>query len=562
MFYRQFFFTIFLILSVTFSLAQNQKDLKKMSYNQLKDSVKGNFNFKKKQETFAKEYLSKAKKENDIEEIATGYYLHTFFANNHLYYKYCDSIIFLTKNSKSIKFPMLAFTRKSIKDIENNKYINAVENLLLSEKYALLRNNLDFYFDAKNNIGIIKSVYLAEYKEALSLYKESYDYFYKKENDGDNYRDYLITIIFGMADAFKSLNDSESTTYYNKLGYLKSLKYKNDEMKYLFVLNEGANHTLKKNYIAAIDSINIALPKLKKMSNIGNNILAAYYYYGKAYEGLKNYKKAAENFIKVDSIYNKNKKITPKFTDGYRFLIEYYKKTNNKDKQLYYINALMSIDSSFQINYKQLSQKLHKNYDIPTIIRQKEFVINGLNNDKLLNYSVIIVLVILVFLSFFFMVNQKKVYKKRFDKLIRQNQQIEEIIKKDKIIPKVTSSNTEISPEIVSDILQKLINFERQKLYLNPLITLQSLAQNFNSNSKYLSSIINNNINKSFTHYINDLRIDNIVNELKNNKKLRKYTVNSIAEEAGFNTGESFSKAFSKRTGIKPAYFIKKLNES
>ncbi len=35
----------------------------------------------------------------------------------------------------------------------------------------------------------------------------------------------------------------------------------------------------------------------------------------------------------------------------------------------------------------------------------------------------------------------------------------------------------------------------------------------------------------------------------------------AIAEEAGFNTAESFSKAFFKKTGIKPSYFIKELTE-
>ena len=74
-----------------------------------------------------------------------------------------------------------------------------------------------------------------------------------------------------------------------------------------------------------------------------------------------------------------------------------------------------------------------------------------------------------------------------------------------------------------------------------------------------MSSIINSIQEKSFTHYINDLRIDYIVNELKTNENLRKYTINGIAEEAGFNTGESFSKAFLKRTGIKPSFFIKKI---
>ena len=37
--------------------------------------------------------------------------------------------------------------------------------------------------------------------------------------------------------------------------------------------------------------------------------------------------------------------------------------------------------------------------------------------------------------------------------------------------------------------------------------------------------------------------------------------VQAIAKESGFNNTESFSKAFYKKTGIKPSYFIRELNK-
>ncbi|NVK53168.1 MAG: AraC family transcriptional regulator, partial [Flavobacteriaceae bacterium] len=44
-------------------------------------------------------------------------------------------------------------------------------------------------------------------------------------------------------------------------------------------------------------------------------------------------------------------------------------------------------------------------------------------------------------------------------------------------------------------------------------------------------------------------------------RQFRKYSVKAIAHEVGFNTAESFSKAFFKFAGIKPSYFIKELNK-
>ena len=158
----------------------------------------------------------------------------------------------------------------------------------------------------------------------------------------------------------------------------------------------------------------------------------------------------------------------------------------------------------------------------------------------------------------------KKTYKERFENLINTvpyEKNVEnEVDPKKQSINKI-NDDIGIANDIVEIILKELKDFEKNKGYLNASITIQNLAQKFNTNSKYLSIVINTKKDKSFTQYINDLRIDNIVKELKTNKNLRKYNMIAIAEEAGFNTAESFSKAFFKKTKIKPSYFIKEIKE-
>ena len=77
-----------------------------------------------------------------------------------------------------------------------------------------------------------------------------------------------------------------------------------------------------------------------------------------------------------------------------------------------------------------------------------------------------------------------------------------------------------------------------------------------------MSKIVNVFKRKSFIQYINDLRIDYAVVQLQKNNKLKNYTIQALALEFGFNSAESFSAAFQKKTGIKPTYFIKELNGS
>ena len=108
-------------------------------------------------------------------------------------------------------------------------------------------------------------------------------------------------------------------------------------------------------------------------------------------------------------------------------------------------------------------------------------------------------------------------------------------------------------------ILKKLETFEHEKGFLSGKVSVKTLSEAFETNSKYLSKIVNEYKNKTFINYVNDLRIDYAVINLQESKTARKYTLQALAIEYGFNTAESFSTAFSKKTGLKPSYFIKEL---
>lgn len=119
----------------------------------------------------------------------------------------------------------------------------------------------------------------------------------------------------------------------------------------------------------------------------------------------------------------------------------------------------------------------------------------------------------------------------------------------------------DLSEDVVNDLLSKLNAFEKKKGFLDCDLTLNRIAKKFNSNTTYVSKAINYYRDISFANYLNSLRIDYAIKELKVNKTLRSYTINAISKEVGFNNAESFSKAFIKKTGIRPSYYIKQLNK-
>jgi YesN/AraC family two-component response regulator len=119
-------------------------------------------------------------------------------------------------------------------------------------------------------------------------------------------------------------------------------------------------------------------------------------------------------------------------------------------------------------------------------------------------------------------------------------------------IPKIT----------IQKILDKLEEFEKSKSYLNNSISLSYLATYCDANIKYLSYVIKTHKNNDYNNYINDLRINFIIDKLRNFPKYRNYKMSALAEEAGFSSGNKFSTIFKKTTNIPPSAFIKYLSET
>jgi len=113
-------------------------------------------------------------------------------------------------------------------------------------------------------------------------------------------------------------------------------------------------------------------------------------------------------------------------------------------------------------------------------------------------------------------------------------------------------------------ILQKLDKFEAGKRYINSDMSIALLASQIETNTKYLSDVINRHKGKNFNGYINELRINYIIEKIKNNPVYFNYKVSYLASECGFSSHSSFTTVFKSVTGISPTAFmdfLKKRNE-
>jgi AraC-like DNA-binding protein len=572
MIYCKYCKILFLLLfTILLSAQSSQKDLIKLSYDKLHDLYFDNVGNPKKQILYTNAYMTKATRENNnIRKAKANYQIALFYykSDKNKAIQYLDSVIKYSKGTNDKFFPTAAYCEKADFLKSQFKFKEAMTNYNLAEKNALL-TNIDYYYRVREYIGITKSEDLGEYNEALEIYKECYNYYKTKDFRTEKYALDFQNIIFGMADCYKSLQYTDSTTFYNKLGYNESTFTHNDPLKYIFILNEGANQVYKKNYNRAIDSINKALSKIISYNDTGNT-LAAYFYLGMAYDGLGKKENAAKNYLKVDSLYMKTKEISAEFTNGYPYLITYYKNKGDKENQLKYITKYMVIDSILQKKYRNLNKLVLNEYDIPRLVSQKENLIVSLKKDKTKSYWEIGILaagIMTISILGVYQRHLKKRYRSRFEEIMQENmtalaEEDQGNAEKEIKIFNTKNENIGIGEELIRQILERLKIFEKEKGYLESNLTIQSLSITFETNTKYLSKIVNTYRNKTFIQYINDLRVENALNSLKENVKLRKYTIQALALEFGFNNAESFSAAFYKKTGIKPAYFIKQFEES
>lgn len=95
--------------------------------------------------------------------------------------------------------------------------------------------------------------------------------------------------------------------------------------------------------------------------------------------------------------------------------------------------------------------------------------------------------------------------------------------------------------------LQKLMMEEQ--LFLQPRLTLGDVADKLDSNTSYVSRLVNNAYNLGFPEFINTLRIDYAEQYILNHREAKQ---DEIAAKCGFLSASSFNNTFKKITGMTP----------
>ena len=481
--------------------------------------------------------------------------------------KYTDSILNYTRFMNHRTYPSMAYTLKAHVYGSLNKISLAMDNYILAYESSNNRLNklynktqlLYLYYDwGSPKVILSKSYELLDETKQLSFEKEIASYVRSSItvtdsliNEEKAYWNFnandmicvsqLLSKDFKKARSFLKRNESIASSV-NNLDLKRRLKIRSAELDYY----QG-------DFFSCI-KIHDSLLKSQNSDRSKNN---SHFYLGASYMKLRQYDKGLYHLEKLDSVLTEDNFITRDFLEMYVILKNYYKEIGDENKEIHYLNSLIRANNRIIETAANISPKYQQEFETPLLLAEKEKLIAQLEWEQGKEKRKQLFTVGLLFLSlgagFYYFWKQNQ-YKKRFQALIKNGLEDQQELRTDQ-------RRNDISAAIVKDILQKLERFESKHQFTRKDTSLQSVAKRFNTNSSYLSKVVNLKKDKNFSQYISELRIAYAVDQLKKNPRFRKYTIKAIAEEVGFGNAQSFSKAFYSRTGIQPSYFIRNLNK-
>lgn len=137
--------------------------------------------------------------------------------------------------------------------------------------------------------------------------------------------------------------------------------------------------------------------------------------------------------------------------------------------------------------------------------------------------------------------------------VMKQETHREDIDRSEEKLESIEKENKELFGKIKQGLIEKL---DEEKLYRDQDLTIYKLAKILNTNSKYLSVIINKEFGKNFVNFINEYRVEeakiNLLQDVKHS-----LTIEAHGQNVGFKSKSSFNVAFKKLTGYTPTEYIR-----
>ena len=490
-------------------------------------------------------FSKKNENQRSAQEMNARLYMLEDLCKNSNTLTYLDGVVNFKQNSKGKASPIFNYMIKAYRYEQNNDFINAIVNYLNVHALARELNNTNLMFLSSYSIGILIG--------KMNVYELNLKFLKKRFNAALNEGRHGVALasILKISNMYAIIKNVDSLKAYTSLGKELSLKLKDSMSFHHLSVNQSIADYQSGNLSSAI----LNLEKERRFYEERQKqdaLIFPYFHLAKTYALKGDIKTSIYYLKKVDSIVDLGNIVHPLIRETYELLIEQSIDVEKRGDELFYRKQLVRFDSVSNQDALYLRKQLFREYNIAKLkLEEKIITKKTLRENSKSNVLVLFIrwgLLTLFFVIGFFQLRTRKFYPKSGESI--------------KISATNALTNNAIIPdEIVEVVLLKLEVFEQEKHFLSKSITLNSLAKEMHTNTNYLSKIINTYKRASFSNYLNTLRITYIVHELNVNDKYSKYTIQALAEVAGFNASESFGKAFYKITKSMPSDYISKLDK-
>ncbi len=255
--------------------------------------------------------------------------------------------------------------------------------------------------------------------------------------------------------------------------------------------------------------------------------------------------------------------LSPLKRSVYTCIREVHRELGNIDSTLYYLEkySILAEKAHNDAMIKQVSLlsakfKVAEKVDEITMLhklnKQKAEIISL---QKLFLYTLIAAVIIVLTLLGFSFYHYKKT-QEAYLFLTRKNTEIQ---KQQKEIVKINNEKrADIHHKMEPLKLELMELFEKDKIFLDKYLNLQSVASQLNTNTSYLSTLINSAYQCNFIQFLHKYRVLEAC-EILSREENEIYTMEAIAEMSGFTSKTAFNKAFKELTGLTPTTFRKNI---
>lgn len=467
------------------------------------------------------------------------------------------------------------------RDFKNALYY-AIESEVFNEKI----NNLYNLNAVRIDIGNIY-YYTRHYAKAVTYFTQAKNY-YKTKKDYNHQRGY-ISSLYSLSRTYWQLQDIDklNATILESEQAIKLLKptHKQLETAYLEYVKGGLAF-LQKDYATAQNFFTKALPVIQQNGDFTNEHVI-YLYLGKILWEQNQKSEAMTYFTKIDLLFKEKHFLNYELREAYDYLITYYNATNQPQLQINATNSLMALNQQFEKEQQSITSILHQDLESKKLESQWQKLVS-----KYHLWISVLGGVLVLMAAYLFWKNKRAqthksapshqknvIYQSETTDTetigISANNLVEDetvVIDKNGTVTH-TIANTEIATQtlethqpkepttVLSATDQRLFDglnsFEQEKGYLASL-TLDDLAEKLNTSRSTLSAFLNEH-KKGFSTYINSLRIQQAVSDLKTDKELRKKTLNELAVIYGDLHPKTFASLFKVITGETPKKFVENL---